>query len=306
MRHILLALITFTTGAIVFGERGNVSLRQNVLSAARAVGDGVIIGRARCGAATWLLTDLPTLIEIRVPDRSISSRTVRGLVGDERPWGLACVGTGELWTLIDYRTLAKLSVSGEVMSRTKLRQPRLNVFGVNNVLLLQQPPAAAGSPLLAAVRTIDVNRSNPWPGPTATTESKTKIDVSSGLVACGVPFEAWLPCWIASQKEIVVSDGTPAHTSSVQPQFVASLAVDPHVPLWDVAVAPSSTLWILTAAVSAESGRRVGGRITRSNFRGDDLGGIDLMPKARVIVSAGARNAVVLTVGGALVEVSAP
>src|SRR5262245_50257432 len=120
MRHVLLALIIFTTAAIVSGEEGNVSLRQNVLSASRAVGDGVIIGRARCGASTWLLTDLPTLIEIRVPDRSIVGRTVRGLVGDERPWGLACVGTGELWTLIDYRTLARLSVSGDVTSRTKL------------------------------------------------------------------------------------------------------------------------------------------------------------------------------------------
>ena len=108
MRHILLSLITFVTAPVVFGAEGKAPLRQSVMSAAGTVGDGVIIGRARCGASTWLLTDLLALIEIRVNERAIFRRTVRGFVRDERPWGLACVGTGELWTLVDYRTLARL------------------------------------------------------------------------------------------------------------------------------------------------------------------------------------------------------
>ena len=288
---------------MVVVSASEVSLRQRVVPMAGMVGDGVIAGRTRCGASTWLLTDAPALVELRIAERSIVSRPVHGFGNHERPWGLACVGAGELWTLADYRTLARLSPSGEVISRTKLRQPRLNVFGVGDLLLLEQPPAAARSALLAAARVVDLNRAEPWPGPTALTQS-TKIDVSAGLVACGLAYEASLPCWITNQTRIVVSDGTRARTSSVQPLFVGSTAVDPSAPLWDVAVARSSTLWILTSAVSGEAGRRVGARLTRSNLRGDNLGAVDLTPKARLIVTADELSAVVLTVGGTLVEVT--
>jgi hypothetical protein len=276
------------------------------VSTAGVVEHGVITGRARCATSTWLLTDLPTLVEIRLAGSSVISKPVRGFRAGERPWGLACVGAEELWTLADYRTLVRLSPSGEVVSRTRLAQPRLNVFGVANVLLVQQPPAGPGSPLLAVVRNGEVNRSDPWPGLTTTPQSSTKVDVPSGLVACGVPYENSLPCWIANQTRIILSDGTRARTSAVQPRFVASAAVDPSVPLWDVAASSSSTLWILTSAVSGDGTRRAGGRITRSNVHGDDLGGVELSPKARVIVSAGEKSALLLTVSGGLTEVTAP
>jgi hypothetical protein len=253
-----------------------------------------------------LLTDAPALVEVRLADRSVVRKNVRGIARDEHPWGLACVGVGELWTLVDYRTLARLSASAEVTLRTKLQQPRLNVFGVGDKLLLQRQPGAAGSPLLTAARAVDVNRAEPWPGPVAARQSSSKLDVPSGLVACGLAYEALLPCWIANQTRIIVSDGTRARTSSVQPRFMTSMAVDPNVPLWDVAVAPSSTLWILTSAVASEEGRRVGARLTRSNFRGEEVGAVDLMPRARVIVSAADQRAVVLTTAGTLVEVTAP
>ena len=307
MRHIVFAIIAVANGLVALGvQESRVPLRLRAVSTTGVVGAGVIAGRARCGASTWLLTDLPTLIEVRLGDRSIVSKSVRGLGANERAWGLACVGAGELWTLVDYRSLARLSPSGQVVSRTQLREQRLNVFGVANVLLLQQPPVAPGSPLLSAVRAVDVNRSDPWPGPTTTAQSSPKVDVSSALVACGVSYEAWLPCWIANQARIIVSDGTRAHTSAVHPQFVATTAVDPRAPLWDVALSSPSSLWILTSAVSGEGGRRVGGRITRSNLRGEDLGGVDVTPRARVIVRAGEQSAVVLTVSGSLVEVTAP
>jgi hypothetical protein len=132
------------------------------------------------------------------------------------------------------------------------------------------------------------------------------VDVPSALVACGLAYEASLPCWITNQTRITVSDGTRGRTRSVQPQFVTSTAVDPNVPLWDVAVARSSALWVLTSAASGESGRRTGGRLTRTNLRGDNLGAIDLTPRARLIVSATEHNVVVLTVAGTLMEVNTP
>jgi len=302
MRYIVLAVVVVSAVAVWATPR---PLQQRVVSTTGFVSDGVITGRARCGASTWLLTDTRTLVEVRVTERSMVSRTVRGFASGERPWGLACVGAGELWTLVDYRTLARLSASGEVTSRTKLRQPRLNVFSVGDMLLLQQPPGAAGSSLLAVARAVDVNRASPWPGPTAARQSSQKIDVLSALVACGLAYEATLPCWITNQTRITVSDGTDTRTSVVQPRFLASTAVDPSVPLWDVAVARSSVLWILTSAVG-EGGRRAGARLTRSNLRGDDLGTVDLTPRARIILSAGEQSVVVLTVAGTLMEVIAP
>lgn len=303
MRYVVLA-VAMTTIAVWANA---MPLGQRVISGpALAGGDGVIIGRAQCGASTWLLTDARALLEIRVAERSIVSRPIRGFAADEHPWGLACVGAGDLWTLADRQTLARLSASGQVTSRAKLRQPRLNVFGVGDTLLLQQPPRAAGGPLLSAVRAADLNRAEPWPGLMATRQSSMNIDVPSALVACGLAYEGSLPCWITNQTRITLSDGTRRRTLSVQPHFVTSTAVDPNVPLWDVAVARSSALWVLTSAASSEGGRRAGGRLTRSNLRGDNLGAIDLTPRARVIVSASEQNVVVLTVAGTLMEVHTP
>jgi hypothetical protein len=303
MRHLVFAVVVLATAAAWASE---VPLRQRVVSASPLAGADVITGRAQCGASTWLLTDAPALVEVRVAERSVVSKNVRGLARDEHPWGLACVGVGELWTLVDHRTLARLSTSAEVTLRTKLRQPLLNVFGLGDKLVLQRQPGPAGSPLLAAARPVDVNRAEPWPGPVAARQSSSKLDVPSALVACGLAYQALLPCWISNQTRIIVSDGTRVRTSSVQPRFMTSTAVDPSVPLWDVAVAPSSVVWILTSAVAGEERRRVGARLTRSNFRGDDLGAVDLVPRARVILSAAEQRAVVLTTAGTLVEVSAP
>jgi len=265
----------------------------------------VIVGRARCGGVTWLLTDAPELIEVKLTERSIVGRSVRGVRPDERPWGLACVGAGDLWTLASARTLARLSSSGDLLSRTKLRQPRLNLFGVGEWLVLQHPASTAGAPLLGAARLADVNRVQPWPGPTVRATSSSRLDLPSALVACGLGDGGRLPCWLTTQSRITVSDGASAHTAVVQPAFLSSTAVDRVVPLWDVALS-SSTVWVLTSAAFGEGGHRVGGRLTRSNLQGDDLGGAEVRPRPRLIVSATDRSAVVLTSAGSLVSVEVP
>ena len=234
---------------------------------------------------------------------SFAKTLVTGFSRTERPWGLACLASDELWTLADNRTLARMSTSGAVLGRYKLPQPRLNVFGVGEVLLLQQPPLSPNIPLLAAARIVDLTRSQPWPGPIALPQVTKKTDIASGLVNCGVGHDNRLPCWIASQSRITISDGTPAHTSIVQPAFVDDSAVDRRTPLQDVAATSSSGLWILTSTVARESGRRVGGRLTRSNLQGERLAAIDLQPRARLIVDATDSWAVVLTTAGTLVEV---
>lgn len=301
----LIAAIALAAGVLAADAT---PLRQRVVSATSLTLDHVIVGRASCGLSTWLLTDEPALFELKPSNASPLSTPVRGFSRAEHPWGLACVAN-ELWTLADYRTLARLSSSGDVMLRTKLRQPRLNVFGAGNLLLLQQPPTAADRPLLEAVRPADVNdvnRTQPWQGPIALRTAAQKTDVPSGLVACGLGYQTWLPCWIATQTRITVSDGVVARTAVVQPQFLAETALDSRTPLWDVAVTASSGLWILTSAISVETGRHVGARLTRSNLRGESLGSVELKPRARLIVRASDRAATVLTAAGTVVEVMAP
>jgi hypothetical protein len=301
--------MTALTFAVSILVADSAPFRQRVVATTTLPLDQVIVGRASCGSSTWLLTDAPALIQVKAGGTASLGSPVRGLGRDERPWGLACVADAELWTLADYRTLARLSVSGDVVLRTKLRQPRLNVFGVGELLLLQQPPTAADLPLLAAVRprdVNDVNRTQPWPGPTSLSQAAHKTDVPSGLVSCGLGYQTLLPCWITTQTRITVSDGARSRTSVVQPGFLTDTTLDSTTPLWDVAVAPSSALWILTSAASGEAGRRVGGRLTRSNLRGENLGSVELRPRARLILSASDRAVTLLTVAGTIVEVTAP
>jgi hypothetical protein len=287
-------------------------LQTRVVSATPLSMDHVIIGRGWCGRSTWLLTDAPSLIEVKiatlanVAEWSTTTVPVHGFSRDERPWGLACVGNRQLWTLVGYRTLAQLSTSGAVIARMPLRQPYLNVFGFADVLLLQRPPAAAGAPLLLSARAADISRAQPWPGLAAPPQAVKKTDVASGLVACGVGTGSSLPCWVATDTRIVVSDGAPERTSVIKPEFLTNTAVDSTTPLWDAAVTSSSVVWILTSAVGAEAGRRVGARLAKSNLRGQLIASIDLQPRVRLILSANERMALVLTTAGTLVEVTAP
>jgi hypothetical protein len=293
-----LAVVGLATGA------DTSPLRQRIVSTTTITMEHVIVGRASCGTSTWLLTDAPALVEVAAVGAAGLTTPVRGFARDEHPWGLACVAHDELWTLANYRTLARVSRSGDVILRTKLRQPRLNVFGAGELLLLQ-PPTAPNLPLLSAARPVDINRTQPWPGVTTMTGGSKKTDLPSGLVACGLPFQMRLPCWITTQTRITISDGAPMRTSVVLPNFLDDTAHDPTTPVWDVAVAPS-VLWILTSAVSGEAGRRVAARITRTNSRGERLGAMQLEPRGRLILAASDRAATVLTAAGTVVEVVAP
>jgi hypothetical protein len=303
MRQLVVTILVMVGGT---GPLGAAQMQQRVVSSTPLVVEHVIVGRARCGASTWLLTNPPALLRVNVATFSMVKTLVTGLSPGEHPWGLACLATGELWTLADSRTLARVSTSGAVLERQKLPQGRLNVFGVGDVLLLQQPPTQAGISLLASVRIRDLSRSQPWPGPMALPQVTEKVDVASGLVSCGLGHDNVLPCWIATGSRITISDGTPAHTVVVQPAFAADSFVDPRTPLQDVATTASSGVWILTSDTGRVSGRRVGGWLTRSNSRGERLASVALQPRARLMVDATDNTAVVLTTAGTLVEVRAP
>jgi hypothetical protein len=303
-KYMRLSFIVFAMLAAAGTATGAAELRQRAVSTTGLLDDHVIVGRAQCARSTWVLTDAPALARITVAARAVAVTAVRGLGKGERPWGLACLHDDSLWTLSDYRSLTQLSFGGEVLARVKLRQPRLGIFGLGEWLLLQQPAMTSGMALLSIVGLADISRATPWPGVTAPSSAAAKGDLSSGFVACGLPYDGSLPCWLANQSRITISDGSVSHTSFVAPRFIASAAVDLSVPIWDVALAARSRAWVLTSAVPGPEGRRVGARLTRSNARGEDDGHVDLTPRARLIVGASEGMAVVLTVTGSLVEVS--
>lgn len=278
-------------------------LRQHMPRTSGAVDSHVLVGRARCGETTWLLTDAPALVRIATAERRIVTAPIRGLDRDDRPFGLACL-RGDLWTLGGFRGLLRLSPDAIVVSRVKLRQPRLSVFGTEDSLLFLQLPTSAGMPLLTRASPADANRQTPWPGVISAEASTAQAAISSALVTCGLAFRQHLPCWAASDARISIADGTASHTTFLAPRFLGTLAIDPTTPIWDVALTSPVDGWVLTSTVAGPAGRRAGGRLTRVGPRGDDMGHLDLAPRARVILSATDRSALVLTATGTLLEVT--
>src|SRR5579871_5987620 len=185
MFQLLGSALAFAMGAVCV-TAAPAPLYQHIFQAQVLHIDRLIVGRARCGTSTWLLTDGAALIEVNDSKQIMSATPVRGFTSDEHPWGLACIAPGALWTLLDYRTLARLALSGAVTLRTKLRKPWLNVFAAGERLLFQQPPPPSGGPLLVSASVADVHQQKPWPGPTALPSVPGRIDVPSSLVTCGI------------------------------------------------------------------------------------------------------------------------
>src|SRR5262245_4187714 len=100
-------------------------LRARTLPNTARVAANLIVGRAVCRGTTWLLTDRPELIAVAhaVPNPVI--KTVKGFRSDERPWGLACLADGSLWTHTTSTMLARLDADAIVRQRVSVERPRM-------------------------------------------------------------------------------------------------------------------------------------------------------------------------------------
>ncbi len=133
-------------------------LAQHRVKSAGRIPASLIVGRATCQGTTWLLLDSGQLVEIAVASRAVTVHSVLGLFPSDRPWGLACLADGTLWTLASPRALARLSALGRIAERQNLRLPRIGLFSSGDRLLFQalptvvSTPALASSPALAAAR----------------------------------------------------------------------------------------------------------------------------------------------------------
>jgi hypothetical protein len=299
----------FFTFIIVLGNvlasQNATALQARLLSPAEVVGRQLIVGRAHCAGTTWLLTESLELTRVSHDSHIAFTSPLRGLRQGEKPWGLACLSNGELWTLAAPHALARLTANGHVIERIRLDRPRLGIYGAGERLLLQDPPAAVGTPLLA----VGVPRSGSaftrWPAPVSRHALSAEEQLRANFVSCGISVSGYVPCWLINEARLAIGDGTPAHTTIREFRFArASTGEDD--PIWDVALAGASRVWVLTPARAGPGALRLGGRLTRSTRLAEDDGSVDLKPAARLIMWATDDRCVLLSATGQLLEVSAP
>jgi hypothetical protein len=304
MRHAAFAFIlALTCNTPLLHAR---ALQVRLLSASSVIGRQVVVGRAHCGGTTWLLTDGPELTRVSLDAGAVSSAQLHGLQHDEKPWGLACLPNGELWTLVTHEALARLTADGLIVERVRLDRPRLGIYSAGERILLQHPPAGVGKPLLAAGVPRKLLGFVQWPAPVSQQTRSRDDQLRANMVSCGIGVSGDVPCWITNQARLAIGDGTPSHTTLQELRFVYEGAIDESAPIWDVALAGTSRVWVLASARTGPDGRRVGGRLTKSSRRGSNEGFVDPSPSARLIMWAAEDRCVLLSATGHLLEVFAP
>ncbi|MBI3400140.1 MAG: hypothetical protein HY048_01870 [Acidobacteria bacterium] len=275
-------------------------LRSATLTKPGLVPDALIVGRATCGWKSWLLTETPELIEIKIGVWTPAIRPIGGLKPAERVWGLACLSDGSLWTLATPRTVARIEPGGQIVERVDVVLPRIAVFGAGDRLLFQQLPLAPGAAALATSPPRQPQTVHAWPGLIGRTARTREDQLARNLVNCGIGVAALVPCWFADDRQFTVSDGSNGRRIGFAP--LSSANVDSAAPIWDVALVDANRFWLLTSAPRRSATRTGGGRLYWSDT-GRPLLALDLTPLARVVVTASETRCVVVTIAGALMEI---
>jgi hypothetical protein len=278
-------------------------LAEHRVKSAGRIPASLIVGRAACQGATWLLLDSAQLVEIAVASRTVTVHSVLGLFPSDRPWGLACLADGTLWTLASPRALTRLSALGRIAERQNLRLPRIGLFASGDRLLFQALPTVVSAPALASSPARQPLEVRPWPGLLNRAAAGRDAQLSSyNLVNCGLAAGAFVPCWFANDGRIVISDGV---SLWVRPLAAFLSRGDQTAPIWDAALGGSDRLWLLATAKDSGVGRRAGGRLLRLRLNSLKQAALDLDPPARLILWASDTRCLMLTVRGELVEVIA-
>jgi hypothetical protein len=303
-RSSLTLIVSVVVGGLL--SQNATALQVRLLSTTEVIGRQLIVGRTQCAAATWLLTDAPELTRVSIDSNAATTTPLRGLRQGEKPWGLACLSNGELWTLAAPEVLARLTVDGHIVERVRLDRPRLGLYSAGDRLLLQHLPAGAGAPLLAARLPRSVSPVALWPAPVSRHALSPEELLRANFVSCGIGVAGYVPCWLVNEARLAIGDGTRAHTSVRELRVTPGGTVDDSTPVWDVALAGASRVWVLASARAGPRGFRVAARLMKSNRQGIDEESVELSPAARLILWAGDDRCVLLSANGQLVEVSAP
>jgi hypothetical protein len=281
-------------------SHANVMLRSRVITLPSAVTSSLIVGRAVCNDRVWLLTENRELVDISPRRLTAFTRPVRGFDRDDRPWGLACLSDGSLWTLASPRVLTEITSDSRTTGRTTLRDPAVALFGVGDRLLIQVAPPVVSAPLLASAPPRHPAELRPWPGLVGRAPASRTDLFTDNLVTCGMATGRDVPCWFANDTLVTVSDGL--RTRRVAFPFVEAAGIDRAAPIRDLAMVSAGRAWVLATSTKSVSGRRSGGRLFLSDG-GREVARIDVAPEARMIVSADEATCLLLTVKGHLLEV---
>jgi hypothetical protein len=302
----MLALFIATLAAHPAGApaaAGSVAvLTSRVVRTTRPVSDSLIVGRAVCNDRVWLLTETREITEIAVLTATSSTHQIRGLLRDDRPWGLACLNDGTLWMLPDSHALARVTTDGQVAERLPLKLPAIALFGAGDRLLLQSMPPVVAIPLLASAPPRRPADQRPWPGLVGRASPARTDLFAQNLVTCGIAARHEVPCWFADETHVTVSDGFKVRRLSFP--FVQAADTDRAAPIRDVALIAGGRAWILGTSLRPTHGRRSGGRLLLT-ADGRELARLDLVPEARLIIAAGETTCLLLTVTGEILEVHA-
>lgn len=275
-------------------------LTSRVVASGRLVPDSVIVGRADCAGVVWLMNEDHQLVGIDVKTRETTVRQLRGLRAGDRPWGLACVAAGALWTLADPRALARVGFDGRIEERVTLQVPRIALFGAGDRLLFEPLPPLAGVAVLATSpprRPLDVRL---WPGLLARNATDPGRLLTDNLVNCGLARESFIPCWFSDDTRVTISDGLTFERRS----FPSLRGPGVTAPIRDVAFPTRQRVWLLATARDRLRGRLVGGQLVLAVSDGREIARLNLNPPARLILAATDRTCLLLTVGGDLQEIS--
>ena len=206
------------------------ALQVRLLSSDEIIGQQVIVGRAHCASATWLLTERLELMRVSADSHAASTSLLRGLREGEKPWGLACLSQNQLWTLVAHLELAQIAAGGQITARVRLDRPRLGIYSAGEQLLVLQPPAGIGRPLLLAGLPDNVGAFTEWPAPISQYARSPDEQLRANLVSCGIGVSGYVPCWLANQTRLVIGDGTHAHTTERNLSFLRASRFDEVAP----------------------------------------------------------------------------
>ena len=267
----------------------------------RRVAEGVIVGRAVCQSRTWLLTAARLLTALSASGEIVSTVPLAGLRADDRPWGLACLTDGSLWTLAAPRALVRLGSDGRVLERVDLPLPRVALYSSGDRLLFQSFPVVAGQSTLQTSPPKQPSATRPWPGLTNRANASPQQQIAINLAVCGIGDGRETPCWFVGAPRLSMVDGERERMIALESEL-ARAAADPEAPLHDAAVAGDAT-WIVVGGRHPPALQLAGMRLLYRPRADASWAALDLSPPARVIVSATATSCVLLLIDGSTVEV---
>jgi hypothetical protein len=267
----------------------------SVSSAAAAAPPDLVVGRVARGTRVIWLTERPHLVVIEPFTGVTSVVPVTGLLPGERPWGLAVLdGDESYWTLLSPRTLGRIGADGRVLTRLATGTPRLAVYGWRHQLLLMDPHAPPGEPVLVRVSPLAPNRSPaPFGSLLARHFARPRADVwLFNYPDCGVGWGDEIPCWFRdlAAVDLTGTDGVGRRVALEGLQDLPRDVLDgpmdtmPRV-IRDAHAAADGHLWVLSYAGGEDPADGGAQRLTRHAADGALMASTRLEAPARMLLA---------------------